>query len=150
MRTPLALLFALLVPQSAPQESGASAEPEAPGAAPVLEAFDLDALARELTEGGQRWSGFLDRPTLSAGLYRLPAGAEDGQGPHAEDEVYHVVRGRAVLEVGDRRTPAVPGAVLFVAAGAEHRFVDVEEDLEVLVFFSKAAPRVPAGTGDER
>jgi quercetin dioxygenase-like cupin family protein len=55
-----------------------------------------------------------------------------------------------VLEVGEQRTPAVPGAVLFVAAGAEHRFVEIEEDLEVLVFFSKAAPGAPAGSGDER
>lgn len=40
MRTPLALLAALLAAQSAPEES----EPEQPGAAPVLEAFDLGEL----------------------------------------------------------------------------------------------------------
>jgi quercetin dioxygenase-like cupin family protein len=34
--------------------------------------------------------------------------------------------------------PVEPGSVAFVAAGVEHRFVDISEDLEVLVFWSPA------------
>ena len=40
-------------------------------------------------------------PDLSVGVYRLPVGGLDPQGPHTEDEVYTVLRGRAVLELGD-------------------------------------------------
>ncbi len=36
------------------------------------------------------------------------------------------------------QTDAFPGAVLFVEAGAQHKFVDIEEDLELLVFFAPA------------
>ena len=140
MRTPLA---ALLVGQSAPEES----EPEQPGAAPVLESFDLDALARERTEGGQRWNAFLDRPTLSAGLYGLPPGAEDGQSPHAEDEVHHVVQGRAVLEVGE----AHPRGAGRGPVRGRRRRAPLRRDrggprgAGVLL---EGRPEAPAGTGD--
>ena len=33
-----------------------------------------------------------------------------------------------------------PGDVLFVAAGLDHRFHDIEDDLDLLVFFSAAKP----------
>lgn len=32
----------------------------------------------------------------------------------------------------------MPGAVLFVPAGEEHRFVDIEEPLDVIVVFGPA------------
>jgi len=77
-------------------------------------------------------------PDLSVGRYVIPAGGVDPQQPHTEDEVYIVLRGRAVLRTPDAAAEAVPGAVLFVPAGEEHRFTDVEEDLEVIVVFGPA------------
>lgn len=74
--------------------------------------------------------------TLSAGEYVLPAGAYDDQPPHAEDEVYVVVQGRATLDVEGHRFDAGPGSTYFVPAGAAHRFVDIVEDLRVMVIFS--------------
>jgi mannose-6-phosphate isomerase-like protein (cupin superfamily) len=73
---------------------------------------------------------------LSAGVYRLHAGAVDGQSPHAEDEVYVVVRGAAVLEVDGAAHPVRAGSVAYVPARADHRFVDIAEDLEVAVVFA--------------
>lgn len=119
-----------------------------PAAPPKLEAFRFDELAAEMATAGQGWRTFLDRPSLYAGVYRLEAGAADGQSPHAEDEVYWVVRGRAVLEVDGERTEARAGAILFVAAGAEHRFVEIDEDLELLVFFSRGPGVRPAAPAD--
>jgi mannose-6-phosphate isomerase-like protein (cupin superfamily) len=82
---------------------------------------------------------------LSTGVYLLPAGQPDPQQPHTEDEIYHVLRGRATLRVGDETRPVGPGAVAFVPAGAPHRFEDIEEDLVSLVVFAPAyrsrAPR---------
>jgi quercetin dioxygenase-like cupin family protein len=49
-----------------------------------------------------------------------------------------VVSGRAVLRVGEAELAAVPGAVLFVEAEAEHRFERITEDLTLLVIFAPA------------
>ena len=73
---------------------------------------------------------------FSAGVYRLAGGEADTQDPHAEDEIYYVLRGRAVLEVAGERHPVEPGSLAFVAKEAEHRFVDIAEDLELLVLFA--------------
>ena len=73
---------------------------------------------------------------MSAGIYRLAAGAVDPQTPHTEDEVYYVLEGRAKIEVEDDRYDVEPGSIVFVRAGADHRFYDIESDLTVLVFFA--------------
>jgi mannose-6-phosphate isomerase-like protein (cupin superfamily) len=76
--------------------------------------------------------------SLSLTVARWPAGSADDQAPHTEDEVYHVVSGRAVLRVAGTATTVGVGSVAFVAAGVEHRFSEITEDLEVLVFWSPA------------
>lgn len=108
--------------------------------APRRAAFELAAVRRELdatTAGGEPWLEFLRVPDLRVGLYVLPAGGADPQSPHEEDEVYHVVRGRALLAVEGEDLPVGPGSVVYVAAGAEHRFHSIVEELEVLVFFAR-------------
>jgi mannose-6-phosphate isomerase-like protein (cupin superfamily) len=77
-------------------------------------------------------------PDLSLGTYSIPAGAEDGQKPHTEDEVYVVLSGRGRLWTPTQVADVVPGSVAFVPAGEEHRFVDVVEALTVLVVFGPA------------
>lgn len=83
--------------------------------------------------------------SLSVTVARWPAGSVDDQQPHTEDEVYYVVRGRAVLTTGGERVAVAAGSLAFVAAGVEHRFSEISEDLETLVFWSPArhtnAPR---------
>lgn len=139
MRASLSLVVVALASVAATAAMTRPAQNRAPQPArPAREAFDLTALAQAAAEEGRGWTQFLDRPTLRCGLYRLPAGGTDGQSPHDEDEVYHVVKGRAVLVVDGEPVPVAPGSVVFVAAEVEHRFVDIEEDLEVLVFFSRA------------
>ena len=93
----------------------------------------------------RRFVEFQRSRDVSAGVYLLPAGQPDPQQPHGEDEIYYVVRGRAKLTVGDETRAVAPGSVAFVPAGAVHRFVDIEEDLVLLVVFapayrSRAAP----------
>jgi mannose-6-phosphate isomerase-like protein (cupin superfamily) len=85
---------------------------------------------------GEAWTEFMRAGMFSAGVYRLAAGETDTQTPHAEDEIYYVLRGRAVLEVAGERHPVEPGSLAFVAKEAEHRFVDIAEDLELLVLFA--------------
>ena len=118
-------------------------QPAAHEQPPALEAFTIGALTRLRAESGRAYLSFLGRDTLHCGLYVLPAGATDGQGPHDEDEVYHVIsgKGKFTVDAEDGGTvDASPGAVLFVGAKAPHRFHDIEEELRILVFFSRAKP----------
>jgi len=55
----------------------------------------------------------------------------NAQSPHAQDELYIVVRGRGVLFHDGRRDPFDPGDLLFVAAGVEHHFEGFGDDLLV-------------------
>lgn len=101
-------------------------------------AYTLDAVERAHAEQENRYLQFLTVPELSLGLYNLPAGAEDLQTPHLEDEIYYVVSGRGRLSAGDEDYPAEPGSILFVAKHIPHKFHDIEEDLHILVFFAPA------------
>jgi mannose-6-phosphate isomerase-like protein (cupin superfamily) len=73
---------------------------------------------------------------LSVGLYIVPAGGPDDQSPHAEDEVYYAVRGRAKIRVGEEDHAVQPGTVLFVPARAVHYFHDISEELILVVFWA--------------
>jgi mannose-6-phosphate isomerase-like protein (cupin superfamily) len=84
---------------------------------------------------------------LSVGLYIVPAGGPDDQNPHAEDEVYYVVRGRAKIRVGQDDHPVQPGTVLFVPAKAVHHFHDISEELVLVVFW--APPERSVGKSQE-
>ena len=77
-------------------------------------------------------------PALSVGTYSIPAGASDDQAPHAEDEIYHVLRGSGRFTSGGRTVDVFAGTTLFVPAREDHRFHDVSEDMTVLVFFAPA------------
>jgi mannose-6-phosphate isomerase-like protein (cupin superfamily) len=100
-----------------------------------LELFDLDELDK-LAEQAQPYHQFLRRRGMSLGMYVLPAGSEDRQHPHASDEVYVVLRGRGALRVRDQNHEVRQGSVVSVDHGEDHKFVDVTEDLHVLVVFA--------------
>ena len=69
--------------------------------------FSLEELSENVAGGEPRFHEFLRVPTLSSGVYRLPAGSKDMQAPHLEDEVYVVLEGRARLRTGDTEPKAV-------------------------------------------
>lgn len=100
--------------------------------------YDLATVSSERAESGRRYHEFLRVPSLSAGLYELPAGGTDPQQPHTEDEIYYVVRGRAVIHVEGEEHSVGPGSVIFVKAGDGHRFHTITEDLSLLVVFAPA------------
>jgi mannose-6-phosphate isomerase-like protein (cupin superfamily) len=81
---------------------------------------------------------FIRSADLSVGVYRLDAGATDEQRPHSEDEVYYVIRGRAKFTSGGETVDVASQLCLFVPAGAAHKFHDIVEPLELLVFFGPA------------
>jgi mannose-6-phosphate isomerase-like protein (cupin superfamily) len=70
---------------------------------------------------------------MRAGVY-APRG-EDDQEPHEQDELYIVLSGSGrFVKNGDERT-FQPNDLIFVEAGADHRFLDFTPDFETWVVF---------------
>lgn len=90
----------------------------------------------EVRAKGKTYVEFLRTRELSAGVYRLPAGATDLQQPHGEEEIYYVVSGHARFRAAERDEAVAPGDILFVPALESHQFYEVQDELELLVFFA--------------
>ncbi len=100
--------------------------------------FHIDEISRHRGALGKSYFEFLRVPAMSAGVYVLSKDGTDSQKPHHEDEMYYVIRGRARMQIGADHSEVSPGSILFVEAEVEHRFYDIQEELEVLVFFAPA------------
>ena len=112
---------------------------EQPGAH-AWRAFDLEQEIAAQRSSGRPYREFLRVPSLSCGVYSLPAGAKDLQGPHDEDEVYLVIRGRGRVRVNGRQHEVKRGSLLYVRATSEHSFFEIDEDITLLVFFASGGP----------
>lgn len=108
-----------------------------------MDIYDLPQLFSR-RPAGHNYFELIRVPALSAGLYVLQSGEPDRQGPHDEDELYYVVRGRAMIRVGADNQSIAPGSVVFVPRGVEHHFHSIKEELQVLVVF---APAESGGAG---
>ena len=92
-----------------------------------------DWLRRLPTRDGKRFVTAFEHGTLSIEVY-APHGV-DPQMPHTRDEVYIVAHGTGYFVNGPERHPIGPGDLLFVPAGALHRFEYFSDDLAVWVVF---------------
>lgn len=101
-----------------------------------MRAFEIDQLIAKQAAGERPYLEFLRHESMSLGLYALPAGGDDLQQPHHEDEVYYIVSGQGQITVGEETQPVRPGSIVFVAAHVPHKFHDITEDLKILVFFA--------------
>lgn len=120
-----------------------------PPADPPSESYQLADLMERLEASGRRYLPFIRVSTLHAGIYSLPAAAEDQQQPHNQDELYYVVKGKSKFTAGDDVYDVEAGTILYVRAEVAHHFHDIEEDLDIVVFFSTAPPETQAeGDGD--
>ena len=97
--------------------------------------FQLDGMLSKI-EKDEYFYDFLKIRNLEAGVIRLRPGQEDTQEPHSEDELYYVVEGSGMLELGKASKPVKKGSVIFVPAGLRHRFYGNREDLIVLYVFA--------------
>jgi len=104
-----------------------------------MDAFTAEELLAGLDPDRHDFAEFFRSATLSLTVARWPAESVDDQQPHTEDEVYYVVSGRARLSVADEDVEVSAGSIAYVAAGVEHRFHNIVEDLRVIVFW--APPR---------
>ena len=102
-------------------------------------AYDISDLRRQRQNSGAPWLEFLKLPTLSMGVYSVPAGTNDRESHHAhqQDEVYVGISGAGRLTADDQEYDIETGSVVYVKSGVEHHFHDVTDDLTVLVYFSR-------------
>ncbi len=103
-----------------------------------MQAYKLADVIQQQNQSGQNYLEFLRVPSLSAGIYMLPAGAVDTQEPHTEDEIYYVISGRASILVDQESRQVEAGSLVFVKANVKHHFHTITEDLRVLVIFAPA------------
>lgn len=75
----------------------------------------------------------LKHGSMKVGLY-APSIA-DTQAPHKQDELYIVIRGSGDFIKSAQRVPFKAGDVMFVEAGAEHRFENFSADFATWVIF---------------
>jgi mannose-6-phosphate isomerase-like protein (cupin superfamily) len=101
-----------------------------------MQAFAVAEAKDRLLGAGGGYEIVHESPGLELGVYVLVAPEPDRQQPHADDEVYVVLEGSGVLEVGGESGPVSEGVAVFVEAGAEHRFTAYEQ-LSVLVIFDR-------------
>jgi mannose-6-phosphate isomerase-like protein (cupin superfamily) len=67
------------------------------------------------------------------------------QTPHEQDEIYVVIRGRGALLHDGKHEPFDAGDLLFVAAGVEHQYEILSDDLALWrVFYGPTGGEVPA------
>ena len=93
----------------------------------------LDDIRRNIPEGGRPYHYPIRHGSMRVGVY-APHG-HDPQQPHAQDELYIVIRGAGTFIKGEERRPFRPGDVIFVEAGIPHRFEDFSDDFETWVIF---------------
>ena len=102
----------------------------------------VDARASIPGPAGERAVRVLRRGTLDVALSEpLPPNT---QSPHAQDEIYMIIRGRGVLVHDGSRDAFEAGDLLFVAAGREHHYEDFTSDLALWrVFYGPSGGELP-------
>lgn len=104
----------------------------------IMDPVNIDDLIHRHREQDGLFIEFLREDSLSMEVYRLPAGAEDPQDPHTEDEVYYVVAGEAKIRIENDTYPVEEGDIIFVEKETDHFFLDIKGGLITLVFFAPA------------
>lgn len=95
--------------------------------------IDEAAAAARLAGLPEPFVVLFERGDVSVELY-VPRGS-DGQSPHRRDEIYIVSAGSGTFRRGDEAVPFRAGDLLFVAAGAPHRFETFSDDFRTWVVF---------------
>jgi mannose-6-phosphate isomerase-like protein (cupin superfamily) len=86
-----------------------------------------EAVARIPGPNGERSINLMRRGSLDVNLSQpLPP---NEQTPHAQDEIYVIIRGRGVMFHEGKSESFEAGDLLFVAAGTEHHFDNFSEDV---------------------
>ncbi len=93
----------------------------------------LSAFEANLGAGGKPYWEGLAHGSMRTLLFK-PKG-KDVQQPHLQDEIYIILSGSGSFSKRGETRPFQAGDVIFVEAGAEHRFESFSEDFATWVVF---------------
>ena len=98
-----------------------------------MERLTIEKALSELADEDQLFKELFKHGSLAIELYKPHE--VDRQEPHSRDEIYVIATGVGYFIHDGVKNPVEPGEVLFVPAGAEHRFVEFSNDFSTWVFF---------------
>jgi mannose-6-phosphate isomerase-like protein (cupin superfamily) len=98
--------------------------------------FDTNEYVKNIEKSPSYYHTFINRDSLAAGILRLGPDEEDTQSPHANDELYYVIRGDGFLNIAGKDYPISEAKAYFVGKNIEHKFHGNKKELVVLYFFS--------------
>jgi len=75
----------------------------------------------------------LNEETMTVEVGRYSASTSAPKNPHTGDEIYYVISGSGMARVGNETYSVEAGDVVYVEAGLEHDFFNIEEDITVLI-----------------
>lgn len=99
----------------------------------MIARFSPDAGRQALQDTPAEFAELFTHGSLVVEFYK-PEGI-DRQQPHDRDEVYVVLSGTGTFFCAGDMTAFSPGDLLFVPAGAEHRFENFTDDFAAWVLF---------------
>lgn len=91
-------------------------------------------LVTQLEDGDQDYLEVLSTDSMRVELAHYPNPAP--KTPHKEDELYVIISGSGMVNVGDETYAVDEGDVVYVEQGLEHDFFDIEEEITALVVFT--------------
>jgi mannose-6-phosphate isomerase-like protein (cupin superfamily) len=98
--------------------------------------YDTKEILKKLDSSGNWFYGFLSKRSMDAGILRLMPREKDPQGPHANDELYYVIKGSGFIRMEDKDIPVKAGSIIFVPAEKKHHFHGNKDELQVLYVFA--------------
>ncbi len=101
----------------------------------MIQSVSLTELLDGLEPGELAHREVLDTGPVTLELARYPPEESPPTLRHAEDEIYYVVSGSGTLRVEDSTVPVEAGELIHVEPATEHDFVEITEELTLLVIF---------------
>ncbi|MEM3129256.1 MAG: cupin domain-containing protein [Nitrososphaerales archaeon] len=98
--------------------------------------YHTNDLLKKLDASGNWFYSFMSKGSMDAGILRLMPGENDPQRPHANDELYYVIKGTGFIRLENRDVPIKPGSIIFVPARMRHYFHGNKDELQVLYVFA--------------
>jgi mannose-1-phosphate guanylyltransferase len=97
-------------------------------------------LRKQLEQENKSYVEVLSEESLSVELAQYPN--PEPKTPHTTDELYYIISGSGMVQVGDDRYAVDEGDVIYVEQGLEHDFFDIEDEITALVVFASSEESV--------
>lgn len=97
-------------------------------------------LIERLEQEDTNYVEVLTEDSLSVELAQYPN--PEPKTPHKTDELYFIISGSGMVQVGNERYAVDEGDVVYVKQGVEHDFFDIDDEITALVIFPNSADSV--------